>query len=91
MTDGERLALYGSFKQASFGPCTTEQPPYHNVRARAKWNSWKQLGEMRREDAETHYVQVLMRLRKLWLLENPTPASRATIQDLDYLDSIRGK
>ena len=31
------LGLYGLYKQATSGPCTTFRPPFFDVKARSKW------------------------------------------------------
>ena len=36
-TDAVRLQLYGLYKQAVFGPCSTFRPSFFDRKARSKW------------------------------------------------------
>lgn len=38
LTKDQQLALYGLYKQATCGPCTTFRPSFFDVKARAKWS-----------------------------------------------------
>lgn len=37
VTDGRKLDLYGLYKQATSGPCSTAKPSFFDLRGRAKW------------------------------------------------------
>ncbi|GMS94029.1 hypothetical protein PENTCL1PPCAC_16204, partial [Pristionchus entomophagus] len=51
-----RLAMYSLYKQVTLGPCNTRQPGFWNPEGRAKWDAWKRLGDMSREEAMELYV-----------------------------------
>ncbi|KAJ8928823.1 hypothetical protein NQ314_018555 [Rhamnusium bicolor] len=53
------LRFYGYFKQATKGPCTGSRPAFWDVVRRAKYNAWKNLGDMAREVAMAKYVEEL--------------------------------
>eukprot|EP00301_Raphidiophrys_heterophryoidea_P005509 c12301_g1_i1.p1 GENE.c12301_g1_i1~~c12301_g1_i1.p1 ORF type:complete len:268 (-),score=38.90 c12301_g1_i1:193-996(-) len=67
--DADKLALYGAYKQAVFGPCTTPMPAGSEVVARAKWSSWTQLRDVSCDDARRLYIQLLRRMRRVWIAE----------------------
>jgi acyl-CoA-binding protein len=60
------LELYGLYKQATCGPCNTAQPSWFNVTAKRKWEAWKNLGDLSRDDAMDKYVTVLTTLDPDW-------------------------
>jgi len=37
VADGRKLDLYGLYKQATSGPCSTAKPSFFDLRGRAKW------------------------------------------------------
>eukprot|EP00299_Pterocystis_sp_00344_P007790 c268_g1_i2.p1 GENE.c268_g1_i2~~c268_g1_i2.p1 ORF type:complete len:150 (+),score=22.82 c268_g1_i2:297-746(+) len=90
LTDGDRLAFYGAFKQVRMGPCCTPQPSICEVVARAKWNAWKQLGNMSRNDAEILYLQVLKRLKRSWSSDS-NEAFKNVNADLEFLNHIKSR
>ncbi|RZC91454.1 hypothetical protein C5167_027521 [Papaver somniferum] len=54
-----QLELYGLYKIATEGPCTSPQPSAIKMTARAKWNAWQKLGAMPPEDAMEKYITVV--------------------------------
>lgn len=54
-----QLRYYSLFKQATVGPCREEQPSMLNFTKRAKHDAWKNLGEMKRDEARALYVAEL--------------------------------
>eukprot|EP01138_Halocafeteria_seosinensis_P008278 gb/GECG01008459.1/.p1 GENE.gb/GECG01008459.1/~~gb/GECG01008459.1/.p1 ORF type:complete len:303 (+),score=42.34 gb/GECG01008459.1/:1-909(+) len=65
-TQDQQLQLYGLYKQATEGPCNKEAPSRLDFRNRAKWESWKRLGEMSKYDAKNAYVGLLDELAPQW-------------------------
>lgn len=55
------LRFYGYFKQATQGPCKSARPPFWDIVGRAKYDSYKALGNMSKQDAMKNYVDELHR------------------------------
>lgn len=53
------LRFYAYFKQATLGPCSGHRPSFWDVVGRAKYDAWKRLGDMSKNDAMTKYVDEL--------------------------------
>jgi len=53
------LKFYSYFKQATQGPCTGSRPAFYDIAGRAKYDAWKKLGNMSREEAMAKYVDEL--------------------------------
>lgn len=53
------LRFYAYFKQATQGPCTGSRPGFWDLVNRAKYDAWKNLGQMPKSDAMTRYVEEL--------------------------------
>eukprot|EP01012_Entosiphon_sulcatum_P044963 TRINITY_DN59850_c0_g1_i1.p1 TRINITY_DN59850_c0_g1~~TRINITY_DN59850_c0_g1_i1.p1 ORF type:complete len:100 (-),score=18.74 TRINITY_DN59850_c0_g1_i1:1-273(-) len=54
-----KLKFYAYFKQATEGPNKTKEPSRLNMVARMKWDAWKKLGNMPKEDAMKGYIAEL--------------------------------
>eukprot|EP01092_Planopodium_desertum_P009653 TRINITY_DN41907_c0_g1_i1.p1 TRINITY_DN41907_c0_g1~~TRINITY_DN41907_c0_g1_i1.p1 ORF type:complete len:118 (-),score=9.63 TRINITY_DN41907_c0_g1_i1:85-393(-) len=65
-TDEQRLRLYAYFKQITVGPCKKRAPPRLNFVARAKWDGWKKLGDLSKEEAMKKYIQTLEEFAPKW-------------------------
>lgn len=61
-----QLQLYGLYKIATEGPCSTPPPPAFKLTARAKWNAWQKMGAMPPEDAMQKYVDIVTELFPTW-------------------------
>ncbi|KAJ3692993.1 hypothetical protein LUZ60_012088 [Juncus effusus] len=61
-----QLKLYGLYKIATEGPCTTNQPSALNFTARAKWNAWQKLGAMPTEEAMQQYISLVNEMFPTW-------------------------
>ncbi|XP_039129123.1 acyl-CoA-binding domain-containing protein 1-like isoform X1 [Dioscorea cayenensis subsp. rotundata] len=61
-----QLELYGLYKIATEGPCTTPQPSAFKATARAKWNAWQKLGAMPPEEAMQKYIIIVTELYPNW-------------------------
>lgn len=61
-----QLQLYGFYKIATEGPCTTPQPSAFKMTARAKWQAWHKLGAMPPEDAMLKYIEIVTELFPTW-------------------------
>ncbi|TKY74069.1 Acyl-CoA-binding domain-containing protein 2 [Spatholobus suberectus] len=62
-----QLQLYGLYKIATEGPCSTPQPSPLKMTARAKWQAWQKLGAMPPEDAMQKYIDIVTELYPTWL------------------------
>ncbi|KAK7360992.1 hypothetical protein VNO77_03015 [Canavalia gladiata] len=62
-----QLQLYGLYKIATEGPCSTLQPSPLKMTARAKWQAWQKLGAMPPEEAMQKYIDIVTELYPSWL------------------------
>ncbi|XP_056630080.1 acyl-CoA-binding domain-containing protein 5 [Diorhabda sublineata] len=53
------LRFYGYYKQATNGPCTGSRPAFWDLVGRAKYDAWKSLGDMTKQEAMNKYVNEL--------------------------------
>ncbi|KAL1451784.1 hypothetical protein WDU94_006130 [Cyamophila willieti] len=56
------LRFYSYFKQATEGPCKQPKPGFWDVVRKAKWDAWKKLGNMSKDDAMKGYVEELRKI-----------------------------
>ncbi|KAJ0102344.1 hypothetical protein Patl1_05211 [Pistacia atlantica] len=61
-----QLQLYGLYKIATEGPCSTPQPSALKMTARAKWQAWQKLGAMPPEEAMQKYIDIVTELYPTW-------------------------
>ncbi|CAA0824697.1 Acyl-CoA-binding domain-containing protein 2 [Striga hermonthica] len=61
-----QLQLYGLYKIATEGPCSTPQPSALKMTARAKWQAWQKLGAMPPEEAMEKYIAIVTELYPTW-------------------------
>jgi peroxisomal 3,2-trans-enoyl-CoA isomerase len=57
-----KLKLYGLYKQATVGVCSTPKPGLTDFVGRAKWTAWSSLGKMNQQDAQKQYIQTVQQL-----------------------------
>ncbi|XP_022138230.1 acyl-CoA-binding domain-containing protein 1-like [Momordica charantia] len=62
-----QLQLYGYYKIATEGPCSTPQPSALKMTARAKWQAWQKLGAMPPEEAMQKYIDIVTELYPSWV------------------------
>ena len=60
LNDSDKLKFYGLFKQVHSGPCSVPSPSFWDIRGKAKWSSWKELGDLSREDAMKEYTRLFL-------------------------------
>ncbi|CEP00267.1 ACB domain-containing protein [Plasmodiophora brassicae] len=65
-TNAQKLMFYALYKQATAGANTTPAPGRLNVVARAKWDAWKQLGSLSKDDAKKRYIAELDKFDPSW-------------------------
>ena len=57
------LYLYGLFKQSTIGECNTEEPTgIFNNKDKMKWNAWKKMTLIDKEQAMTLYIHAVNNL-----------------------------
>ena len=56
VTNAEKLACYGLYKQVTVGDNTTAQPWAVQMEARAKWDAWASRKGMSKPDAIAAYI-----------------------------------
>ncbi|XP_038686760.1 acyl-CoA-binding domain-containing protein 1 isoform X2 [Tripterygium wilfordii] len=61
-----QLQLYGLYKIATEGPCSTPQPSALKMSARAKWQAWQKMGAMPPEEAMLKYIEIVTELYPTW-------------------------
>ena len=59
MSNEEKLKFYALFKQATSGECTGPAPSRLNVVAKAKYDAWKSVGKLSKDDAKRKFIEVL--------------------------------
>ncbi|GLU12048.1 hypothetical protein SLE2022_287570 [Rubroshorea leprosula] len=79
-----QLQLYGLYKIANEGPCSSPQPSALKMTARAKWQAWQKLGAMPPEDAMQKYIDIVTELFPTW-------ASGAALKGKGGADNAPGK
>lgn len=62
ITNDEKLALYGLYKQATTGDNTTAQPWAVQLEARAKWDAWTSHKGKSTEAAQSEYIELVKTL-----------------------------
>lgn len=62
ITNDEKLALYGLYKQATVGDNTTAQPWAVQLEAKAKWGAWNDNKGKSKETAEAEYIALVKNL-----------------------------
>jgi len=75
LSQEDHLFLYGRYKQATVGPCNTRKPSCMDIEGYyspsreeiRKWNTWKNLGNMSKEQAKNDYIQKLNAIDPDWL------------------------
>ena len=61
-SDALKLKFYAFFKQATHGPNDTSKPRFYHVVECFKWDAWKKLGDMPKEEAMNNYIRELKQI-----------------------------
>ncbi|XP_067310280.1 acyl-CoA-binding domain-containing protein 5-B [Pseudorasbora parva] len=80
LSDNMLVMLYSYYKQATVGPCNTLKPNSWDPIGKAKWEAWKALGNMSKDQAMMEYVQ------EIQLIIETLPVTDRMAQLLDALD-----
>lgn len=62
ISNDEKLALYGLYKQATVGDNTTAAPWAVQLEAKAKWNAWTAEKGKTKDQAEAAYISLVKTL-----------------------------
>mmetsp|Transcript_25123 Transcript_25123/g.47484 ORF Transcript_25123/g.47484 Transcript_25123/m.47484 type:complete len:85 (-) Transcript_25123:232-486(-) len=62
-SNDDKLVLYGLFKQAKEGDCTTSRPGMFDMTGKAKWDAWDKNKGMDKEAAMKGYVDKVAALK----------------------------
>jgi len=54
------LNFYSLYKQSLEGACNTPKPSWYDMRGKAKWEAWKSLGNMDKNEAKNKYIQLVL-------------------------------
>uniref|UniRef100_A0A1L8DZC6 Putative acyl-coa-binding domain-containing protein 5-like isoform x4 n=1 Tax=Nyssomyia neivai TaxID=330878 RepID=A0A1L8DZC6_9DIPT len=80
------LKFYSLYKQATLGPCTQGKPAFWDIVNRAKWQSWKHLGELPRERAMENYVDELKKIIETMSYTENVAQFMGSISELDGIN-----
>jgi len=80
------LRFYSYFKQATLGPCTQRKPPFWDVVGRAKYDSYKSLGNMPKERAMELYVDELKKIIETMSYTDNVADFMGSISELNGID-----
>ncbi|XP_063728515.1 acyl-CoA-binding protein-like [Symsagittifera roscoffensis] len=72
------LDLYALFKQVTVGDVNTSRPFMLDFKGKAKWDAWKQLKGLSKEEAESKYI---------WLVDNIRHRYSNIRHDSDLIDN----
>lgn len=56
------LVLYAYYKQGTEGSCNVPKPSWYDMKGKAKWEAWKNLGNMSQDEAKEFYVKKIEEL-----------------------------
>lgn len=59
LSNEEKLKFYALFKQATSGECSGPAPSRLNVVAKAKYDAWKAVGKISKDEAKRKFIDTL--------------------------------
>lgn len=59
LTEDQKLTLYACYKQVNEGDCKGERPGFFNLVARKKYDAWKAVEGLGKEEAMQRYIDVV--------------------------------
>lgn len=74
-----KMQMYGLHKVATQGPCNQPQPMRLKMSARAKWNAWKNVGDMSPEEAMEQYIYLLSKSIPGWMQDSIIDSADAKV------------
>ncbi|EAA21013.1 Acyl CoA binding protein, putative [Plasmodium yoelii yoelii] len=61
-----KLDLYKYYKQSMFGPCNIDAPSFFKFEEKKKYEAWKSLEGLSKDDAKAKYVEIVTSLYPEW-------------------------
>lgn len=80
------LRFYSYFKQATLGPCTQKKPPFWDIVGRAKYDSYRRLGNMSKDRAMELYVDELKKIIESMSHTDNTSDMMGNVNELNGID-----
>ncbi|XP_073705570.1 acyl-CoA-binding domain-containing protein 5-B [Garra rufa] len=80
LSDDMLVMFYSYYKQATIGPCNTPKPNSWDPLGKAKWEAWKALGNMSKDQAMMEYVE------EIQLIIETIPVTDKMAELMDALD-----
>ncbi|KAK2901363.1 hypothetical protein Q8A67_009478 [Cirrhinus molitorella] len=80
LSDDMLVMFYSYYKQATTGPCNTPKPNSWDPIGKAKWEAWKALGNMSKDQAMMEYVE------EIQLIIETLPVTDKMAELMDALD-----
>lgn len=63
------LHFYARYKQATEGPCNIPRPGFFDFKGKQKWEAWKSMGDLSKENAMKEYVNAMRETDPEWELK----------------------
>lgn len=63
------LHFYARYKQATEGPCNISKPGFFDFKGKQKWEAWKSMGDLSKENAMKEYVNAMRETDPEWELK----------------------
>jgi len=62
-SNNDLLSLYSLYKQGSDGDCTGKRPGFTDIKGRAKFDAWKKINGLSKDDAMQQYIDKVAALQ----------------------------
>uniref|UniRef100_A0A8C6XCE4 Acyl-CoA binding domain containing 4 n=1 Tax=Naja naja TaxID=35670 RepID=A0A8C6XCE4_NAJNA len=82
----EMLRFYGYYKQATMGQCQIPRPGFWDPIGRYKWDAWKSLGKMTKEEAMAAYIMEMKKAAQKVI--NTVPTDEASEDMFVYFEPL---
>uniref|UniRef100_A0A0B8RRU2 Acyl-CoA-binding domain-containing protein 4-like n=1 Tax=Philothamnus irregularis TaxID=1899461 RepID=A0A0B8RRU2_9SAUR len=82
----EMLRFYGYYKQATMGQCQIPRPGFWDPIGRYKWDAWKSLGKMTKEEAMAAYIMEMKKAAQKVI--NTMPMDKASEDMFVYFEPL---
>lgn len=84
-SDELKLKLYAYFKQATYGPNDTPKPRFYQIVEAYKWDAWRKLGSMSKEEAMLNYIGELKQVM------DTIPSDETDLDSSKHFEDVLGK
>eukprot|EP01119_Soliformovum_irregulare_P022680 TRINITY_DN7812_c0_g1_i1.p1 TRINITY_DN7812_c0_g1~~TRINITY_DN7812_c0_g1_i1.p1 ORF type:complete len:234 (-),score=40.52 TRINITY_DN7812_c0_g1_i1:82-783(-) len=79
----QKLQFYGLYKQATVGPCNTSRPAFWDMTGKAKWDAWKSVEALTKEDSMRTYIETLTSIFPGWIINEEIPESMRSVGETE--------